>query len=50
MLSALTRREILKKITNYLMVFFLIPFFYQKGHGRKGRWHEREDGGPDELT
>ncbi len=27
MLSYLTRREILKKITNYLVAFFLMPFF-----------------------
>ena len=27
MLSYLTRREILKKITNYLMAFYLMPFF-----------------------
>jgi len=27
MLSCLTRREILKKITNYLIAFFLMPFF-----------------------
>jgi hypothetical protein len=25
-------------------------FLYYEGHGRKGRWHEREDGAPDELT
>ena len=30
MLSYLTRREILKKITNYLAAFFLMPFFYIK--------------------
>jgi hypothetical protein len=27
MLSYLTRREILKKITNYLVAIFLMPFF-----------------------
>ncbi len=30
MLSYLTRREILKKITNYLMAFYLIPFFFSR--------------------
>ncbi len=36
MLSYLTRREILKKITNYLMAFFLMPFFsIRKAMARK---------------
>jgi SagB-type dehydrogenase family enzyme len=30
MLSYLTRREILKKIANYLVAFFLMPFYYIK--------------------
>jgi SagB-type dehydrogenase family enzyme len=43
MLSYLTRREILKRITNYLTAFFLMPFFSikkamaQKADGTPGR-------------
>jgi hypothetical protein len=36
MLCYLTRREILKKISNYLMAFFLMPFFsIRKAMARK---------------
>jgi hypothetical protein len=31
-------------------IFSYAFFLYQKGHGRKGRWDNREDGAPDELT